>query len=340
LLGLAAVAALAAGHYHRVQLERAAAFFKSGQTLVAQGSRDRALERFRAALQLSPENRDYGLALAEDLTHLGRLAEGEARLADILQHDPTDAIANLMMARIRARQGQTDDAVLSYHRAIYGLWPIDPGVNRLTVRFELIAFLQRLGRRKQLVGELQLVRGELPDEPSSKKRAATLFLAVGMPREAAELYREVARRAGRDGELYARLGEAEYLAGNYGPAETALRRAVALSPGNEALRSRLDATRDILNLDPSERRLAQSERSRRARELLRRSLAALEKCPPAQPAPLVAEALRALRPARIQRDTVIRDIELAEHLWSARGDACPGGAEEEVLGRVFGRLSQ
>ena len=318
--------------------QRAVRYFLAGQQLAASGDKAAALERFRVALQLAP-SQNYALALANVLMDLDRWHEAEARLAEILQRDPTDAQANLMMARIRSREGDVDEAILYYHRAIYGLWSGHPTVNRIAARFELIAFLEQHHYRQLVVSELQQIRAELPDDPVQKERAAALFLTHGMVADAADLYREAIHVNSRDAKAYAGLGQALFLAGNYRDAAPALHRAVALAPDDAASRTRLETNQAILAADPSARGLNGTERARRARNLLQRSLESLQHCAPNPPAALVSSAQHALR-TRPRADAADAEIGLAEEIWQERVHSCPQNLPEEVLARVFARLAQ
>jgi Flp pilus assembly protein TadD len=79
------------------------------------------LSNSTARLWVSRGQKDYALALAIALINLGRWEEAETHLTEVLQSDPTNGVANLMMARVSANRDRSAEAITCYHRAIYGL---------------------------------------------------------------------------------------------------------------------------------------------------------------------------------------------------------------------------
>jgi CIC family chloride channel protein len=132
-------------YYRSERAARADRYFKAGNDLVLHDRNQEAVEQFRDALSVSPDNRDYRLALGLTLVMIGRLEEASVYLEEVLRRDPTNGRANLGLARIAAQQERTADAVTCYHRAIYGSWPADQAANQVQVRFELAAFLEKAG---------------------------------------------------------------------------------------------------------------------------------------------------------------------------------------------------
>jgi len=124
--------------YRGQRLRRAESHYRTGVQLAHAGRAAQAVEEYRAALTYSHDDNRYQLALVLSLMDLGRLDEAESHLLELHENDPNDALTDLMLARIAARQGRTGTAVTDYHQAIYGLWPDDPSKNRLQARFELI----------------------------------------------------------------------------------------------------------------------------------------------------------------------------------------------------------
>jgi len=112
-------------YYRSERAARADRYFKAGNDLVLHDRNQEAVEQFRNALSVSPNNREYRLALGLTLVKTDDLEEASVYLEEALRRDPTDGRANLGLSRIAVQQGRTADAVTCYHRAIYGSWPAD-----------------------------------------------------------------------------------------------------------------------------------------------------------------------------------------------------------------------
>jgi len=272
-----------ARHYRAMRFERARAFFVEGQRLVQQKRYEQAIQAYTQALALDRDNPVYKRGLATALYELGRLDEAEAYLVELARQDPSDGWANLMLARIYARRGRLDDAIAYYQRAIYGLWPQHPLQHRLETRFELVGLLQRQGRVRQMQAELLRLADEMPADPELMKRVGKLFLAARAPHNAAELFRQVARRFPKDPEALAGLGDAEFEAGNYEAARAAYRQAVRYRPSDVQSQTQLELATEILQLDPFHPGLSPIARLERSRQILQRTLRSFASCVPSQP---------------------------------------------------------
>jgi hypothetical protein len=85
-------------------------WFSEGQALAKAGRNKQAVERFRSAVAIARDNRDYQLALANALLATGKPAGAESVANEVLQRDSMDGAANLAMARIKANEGDLADA--------------------------------------------------------------------------------------------------------------------------------------------------------------------------------------------------------------------------------------
>src|SRR5260370_33976112 len=95
-----------------------------------------AIEQFRNALSISHSVVDrQALGLALVAAH--RTAEAAIYLGDVLRSNPANGTANLGMARIRAREGRSDQAAAYSLRAVAGPWPRDGAPNGLKARLGL-----------------------------------------------------------------------------------------------------------------------------------------------------------------------------------------------------------
>ncbi len=237
------------------------------------------------------------------------------------------------MARVSAREGLVDDAIIYYHRAIYGLWPSRPIQNRIDTRFELVDYIAKTGTHQQLVAELVQLQSDLPDDPALKQRVAELFLSAGTPRQAADLYRDVVRAQPRNAKAWAGLGEALFVQRDYANAQSAFRRATALHASDPNLNARLTWVNEYLGLDPTAERLSTAERYRRSRRLVELTLASLNSCldrgdaPASDPVAKLVEAaqkrLASRRRVRNSEQAADDSQLLSEQLWRAKQAACP-----------------
>jgi tetratricopeptide (TPR) repeat protein len=185
----------------------------------------------------------------------------------LIRSDPSSGPANLGLARIAARQGNAQEAVDYYHRAIYGTWPDNPQANRIRTRIELVETLGKLGRKTQAQAELLLLTAEMPEDIAVRKQVGRLLLDCGLPSESAEVFRGIIQKYPRDGDSYAGLGRAEPALDNYPAAEAAFKNALHWNPGDLTSRKQLEMIEQILALDPSLRGLTSLQRYQRSRKL-------------------------------------------------------------------------
>ena len=155
-----ALAALFAADTFLVRIERAedqaeaTRLVAEGRAMMQGGRYAEAVERFKDAISIDRDNRDYRLALADALLAAKNFMEAESTLSELLQRDSTDGDANLAMARVLVGESKIAEGISFYHRAIYGQWRTDAAQNRLKVRFELVDLLARQNAKEELLAEL------------------------------------------------------------------------------------------------------------------------------------------------------------------------------------------
>jgi tetratricopeptide (TPR) repeat protein len=286
------VTGIAARAYHDARIGGARTQFELGDAAVAAGQTGTALDHYRAALALDRDHAEYRRALAIALISLRRTAEAETHLEQILEFDPVDGEANLLLARINAGRGAASVAETEafYQRAIYGRWAAEPAARRLAARFELIEWLVQMGAIAPARAEQMRLQAEVPDVPFLQLELARRMLALGQPAPAAViLRRELARRA--DASVAAHLAKAEMDMGRFVEARAAARRALNLDGSDRRSRDRLAQINEVLALDPSQRGLTDAERFRRAQILLARVHQDLLACTAIAEPPNLAAAL-------------------------------------------------
>jgi len=346
LIGLGMVAGLLSYYYRTERAGRAQHFYQLGNQYLQRDLYDDAIGQYREALSISHGNQ-YRLALALALVKAGHPDEAAIYLNDLLRSDPTNAEANLGMARVAAQGGRIDEAVKYYHHAIDGAWPANTAADRrIQARLELIQVLGKAGRRQQAQAELLSIPAVAPGGLSVKKQVALLSLEHGLAREGANLFRDLIEHDAQDQQAWAGLGEAEYALADYAAAQDALTAALRLNPNDTAVQKRLDAAAQILALDPMRRGLGAAERYRRSQAVLAGVLDVLDRCSAATlPATLKGQmdAARRLlvkgrRPPSYS-DAVENNTSVAEQLWTAGAQACGSMPPADTpLSRIMARL--
>ena len=180
-----------------------------------------------------------------------------------------------------------------------------------------------------------------------QKQIGRLLIENGLPKNAADLFRDIVQRDGTDREAEDGLGDAEFAAGDFASARAAYRAALKID-GSDANASRMAEVCDrILALDPTLSGVSAAERYTRSQKVLSAVAEGLDQCvgkDPAMPGDLreeVKEARRGVggKTAASYGDAADRNLELAQHLWSASVTICKDkGNGEDPLHQVMRKL--
>ena len=340
LLGLAVVGGFLGYYFRSERAGRAERSYERGNALVKEDLYPEAVEQYRNALSLS-HSIQYREALAMTLVKAGSYKEASIYLKELLSSQPASAPANLGMARVAVGEGRIDDALAYYHHAIYGVWPTDAAQNRLAARIELIQALGKAGRRQQAQAELLSLVAAMPGDLTVKKEVLPLLLEYGLPKEAADLARDVTARDPRDAEAFGELGQSQYALANYPAARSALLVALRLNPNDTTVQKLLDSCNQILSLDPTQRGVPVMERYRRSQDLLAKVLEVVGACKLADLTDTVQAAGKSVarreRP-RSYSDATDTNMSMAEQLWQAAEKSCTLPPADAPLSKVMGRL--
>jgi tetratricopeptide (TPR) repeat protein len=330
-----AIAALFAADMYLARMERsesaveATRLFDEGRTLIAHGDSLNAIERIRDALSIERTNRFYQQTLAQTQLAAGKTADAEATLGGLLESDPTDGQANLIMGRVLAKEGRFPEAISYFHRAIYGQWGQDTAQNRLRARFELIDLLAQRDSKEDLLAELLPVQDQVPRDLQTRARMGRLFLRAGSPTRAADIFRGIVQEAPANADGYAGLGESEFAQANYPAAERAFESAIRFAPTDDTVRKRLELCSQLLALDPTLRGLSPAERLNRSRKLVELAGEEVTKC--------VAAGSLNQKAGRVTES----NLDLAEELWQARAKECKSQpVADDPLALVMARLAR
>jgi tetratricopeptide (TPR) repeat protein len=350
LLVMIALAGFLTYSYRSQRSARAEQSFKEGNALMAGNRYPEAIERFRSALSTSHSNRDR-LSLALALLKAERTNEAEIYLKETIHSDPNNGPANLGLAQIAARQGNVQDAVDLYHKAIYGSWAENARDNRIQARMELVAALGKFGRKTQAQAELLSLLAEIPENVVFQKQIGRLLLDYGLVKESAEVFRGITQKTPQDADGYVGLGRAEFTLGDFRSAQQAFRSALRRNPADVTSKKQLELVEQILALDPNLHGLNTSEKYARSRKLMEAALGSLDQCLATEANPLppsTTEIADAARKSLLYRgrprsfgDATEANVALSEQLWTARIDSCgPPEASDDVLSILMARLSK
>jgi len=350
LLVVIAMAGFLTYSYRSQRSARAEQSFIEGNALMAETRYPEAIERFRSALSTSHSNRDR-LSLALALLKADRANEAVIYLRELIRSDPNSGPANLGLGQIAARQGDMQEAVDFYHKAIYGSWTENARQNRIQARMELVALLGKFGQKTQAQAELLSFLAEMPEDVVIQKQIGRLLLDYGLVKESAEVFREITQITPQDGDAYAGLGRAEFTLGDFRSAQQAFSSALGGNPADVESKKQLELAEQILALDPNLRGLNTSEKYARSRKLIEATLGSLDQCLATETDPMtpsLTQIVDAARKSLLHRgrprsygDATEANIALSEQVWKARVDSCgPPKASDELLGILMARLSK
>lgn len=327
---------------------RALSSFKAGTRFFDGGKFDDAAEQFSTAAAMDRENITYKVALARVTLRQGDMETAQTLLRSILQQDPTDGSANVLMARVLVKQGQSEEGIAYYHRAVYGQWRTgEPGTS-LQARFELINLLAATNAKQALLAELLPIQDQSLEDLTLRDSIGYLFLEAGSPARAADVFHQVLQKDGKNVRANTGLGEASLALGNYAGAETEFTRALRLSPRDTVIAFRRDVAQNLAEMDPSARGLRLSDRYQRARDLLMLTVQTVARCPldsVASATAAVADSALGKSPGQsgdALDDFAQANLAIAQRLWKSRPAGCVSQftPKERALGLLQDALAR
>ncbi len=300
--------------------------WRRGTALLREGRAGEALDSLRNAHALARDNVTYELDLISALTALSRTSDADPLMDDVLQRKPNDGEANLVAGRLMAKEGDIDDAEAYYHRAIYGEWHGDAAARRRDARFELVQFLTRIHAQPQVLAELISLEAEAGGDDAVQHRLAKLFLDADSPARAAAVYHALLAKNPDDASAYEGLGEAEMRAGQYRQARAAFLQASYRHQGAD-VGPRLVLLNEVLQLDPTPRRLPTAEKFDRSLRILALAKGDLQALLEKQPGAANAETAAllksaddavAVKPRAATNELAEQNLDLAGKIWKTR----------------------
>jgi len=248
--------------YHNHQNALAVSSYTQGVADLNAGRFAAAVGEFRSALRYSPDNFEYELSLAEALLGLRRTDEAREYLNALRERQPDHARVNLLLARIAAGNGKTDEALRFYHNAIYAAWPIDQEARRRDTRFELIEYLLTVNSKVQAQSELIALAASLNDQPDQQTRLGQLLLRAQDDERALAAFRISMNSPSHNFADTVGAGTAAFNLGRYPLAQRYLQAAVLSDPQDTRSATLLRLTQLVLQMDPFQRRLSSAQRDK------------------------------------------------------------------------------
>lgn len=318
--------------------------YRRGTELLAAHDPRAAADHFSAALVVDRNNVNYALALGEAQRQSGKSADAEETLRTLLERAENDGAVNLELARVLAEGGRVPEAKAYFHRALYGRWGADSLARRAEARFALIGVLAAHGGGRDLLAELLPLEDVSPDSIALRKRLGHWFLLAGSPVRAANMFREVLRRAPDDRDGYTGMGEAALAQGNFRTARADFSQAMSLAADDTLIAARLALVDTLLEADPLARGIGTASRVDRSRRLIARMLVALRPCIVVTPRAIAdsAQAAVADTVGTGASDEIAVDAltTIASDLWTAYAGTCAAGGSDPVIPPIVARLAQ
>jgi tetratricopeptide (TPR) repeat protein len=275
---------------HQVQL--ANRWLERGEQAMRDGKPQAAIDALSSALAFAPSDRNTEIKLAEALASAGRIQEATVYFNALLESQQGSGLINLQLAQLAARQGNVNQAIEDYQKAIYGNWEGDGYVRRRDVRFELINFLINHQLADRARSELLVASGNAPkDDISVQLDIARMMERAQAPSDALHLYKTILHRHPSLREALEGAGRTAFQIGRYLEAKRYLTRALEGPGVDQEPKAVLDQGRDRLNeatqlllLYPSSR-LSPYERSVRILTGRKLAMARLAECTQDRPPP-------------------------------------------------------
>ena len=333
--------------YHGQQDSLAVNWYARGVSDLQTSQFALAVSEFRTALRYSPDNYSYQLNLAEALLGLKRIPEARAYLITLWERQPENGMVNLLLARIAAGDGKSDEALRYYHNAIYATWPSDLESRRRDTRLELIEYLLRVNSKTQAQSELLALAATVRDEPGQQTRLGELFLEAQDYEHALAAFRASLRSALRSQADMAGAGMAAFKLGRYSLAQRYLQEAVRANAKDAQSAATLKMTELVLQMDPFLDQISLPQRNRLVAQAFSVAGARLTACAPhaSTPAPLV-EKWTKLRPQitqyRLQRnaDLAGEAMDLVFSIENETSGWCAGPTESDTALLLIAKLHE
>lgn len=250
-------------HVYRAQQQALGSrWFARGSKELNTGHFGSAVSDFRAALLYSRDNYAYEFNLAEALVGLKRTSEAQAYLINLWSRQPENGFVNRELARIWAQDGQTDKTLRYYHNAIYATWPDDQDAERRQTRIELINYLLKINAKAQAQSELIALAANIGNHTAEQIQVGDLFVRTKDYGDAVGAFQTALKSDRHNADALVGAGLATFEMGRYSLAERYLKAAVSANQNDAGSATRLKLAELVLRMDPFQRGLSDTQRSK------------------------------------------------------------------------------
>jgi Flp pilus assembly protein TadD len=234
--------------YASHQVELANRWLERGEQAMRDNKPQAAIDALSSALAFAPSDRNTEIKLAEALASAGRIQEATVYFNALLESQQGSGLINLQLARLAARQGNVNQAIEDYQKAIYGNWEGDGYVRRREVRFELIGYLIDHQLMNQARSGLLVAAGNAPeDDISVQLEIARKMEQAQDPSAALHLYKTILHRHPSLREALEGAGRTAFQLSHYLEAKRYLGRALEGPGVEQEPKAGLDESRDHLD---------------------------------------------------------------------------------------------
>jgi tetratricopeptide (TPR) repeat protein len=227
-----------------------------GEAALSEGHPQVAIDDLRSALAYIP-SRPTEIELATALADAGKTQEATAYFTNLRESAPGDGTINLQLARLAAKEGNENQAILYYQAALDGTWQGNGYDRRREVRLEMASYLISRHEYNPARNQLLIAAGNAPDNPDIKIEIASLLEQANAPRDALGIYQVLNARRDPPFRALEGAGRTAFALGMYRLAADSFNRAmtnpVAKLPDDEraADRNMIDTSLHTLQLYPA-----------------------------------------------------------------------------------------
>ena len=217
----------------RPKTKNATWFYNQGVVLANQGRSKEAIQKFREALEVSP---NYVMAMANLgglLVQTGKAGEAVAPLEQALEIDPDNAVAHSNLGTALNILKRFEGALIHYREALR----LNPKHSAALVNLGLT--LQSLGRFKEAVTHYEETLKLNPDSALAHNNLANVLLQLGRLKEAAAHYEEALRLKPGLAKVHENLADTLLRLGRAKEAMAHYKEALRLKPGVAEVHSAL-----------------------------------------------------------------------------------------------------
>jgi tetratricopeptide (TPR) repeat protein len=210
------------------------------ESLWRRGAREDALQHMTEAVRLSGGDPELVVRLGEMQLDVGDLQQAGDLAERVIQSGRQQASAFKLRGAVRERQGQWQEALADYHRAL----AIEP--NCADVQMAVATVYLQQGRPQRALSTLQALASSCPsgEEPGDMLYLEGLACeALGRHAQAATHLQQAVERGIDSPNLYFNLAQAHYALGDQEAADLALQRTLEADPTHAAALHLADAIR-------------------------------------------------------------------------------------------------